>query len=110
MLEACELSKSYGSNPALDALNLKIEPGEIFCLLGANGAGKTTTIHLFLNFIAASSGSARIGGYDVCKETDQARRLVAYLPEQVALYPRLTGIENLDYFSRLSGHSYPKNY
>ena len=109
MLEACELSKSYGPNRALDTLNLKVEPGEIFCLLGANGAGKTTTIHLFLNFIAASSGCARIGGYDVSRDTDQARRLVAYLPEQVALYPRLSGIENLDYFSRLSGHFYPKN-
>ena len=109
MLEACDLSKSYGSNCALDALNLRIAPGEIFCLLGANGAGKTTTIHLFLNFIAASSGSARIGGFDVSRDTDQARRLVAYLPEQVALYPRLSGIENLDYFSRLSGHRYAKN-
>jgi ABC-2 type transport system ATP-binding protein len=92
----------------LDTLNLKVEPGEIFCLLGANGAGKTTTLHLFLNFITASTGVARIGGYDVSRNSDQARRLVAYLPEQVALYPRLSGIENLDYFSRLSGHCYPK--
>ena len=52
MLEAIDLSKVYDSGPpALDSLNLKIEPGEIFCLLGANGAGKTTTINLFLNFI-----------------------------------------------------------
>jgi len=108
MLEACELSKSYGSNRALDALNLHVVPGEIFCLLGANGAGKTTTIHLFLNFITASSGVAKIGGFDVSRDTGQARQLVAYLPENVALYPRLSGVENLDYFSRLSGQRYSK--
>ncbi len=57
MLEAIDLSKVYDSGPAaLDSLNLKIEPGEIFCLLGANGAGKTTTINLFLNFIEPSGG------------------------------------------------------
>jgi len=108
MLEACELSKNYGATRALDALNLKVEPGEIFCLLGANGAGKTTTIHLFLNFISPSSGIARINGVDVARKTDQSRCLIAYLPEQVALYPRLSGIENLDYFSRLSSHRYNK--
>jgi ABC-2 type transport system ATP-binding protein len=108
MLEACELSKSYGSNRALDALNLHVAPGEIFCLLGANGAGKTTTIHLFLNFITACSGVAKIGGFDVSRDTEQARHLVAYLPENVALYPRLSGVENLDYFSRLSGQRYTK--
>ncbi|MCX7099929.1 MAG: ABC transporter ATP-binding protein [Methylobacter sp.] len=64
---------------------------------------------MFLNFIAATSGSARIGGFDVSRDTEQARQLVAYLPEQVALYPRLSGIENLDYFSRLSGNCYSKN-
>ncbi|CAD6878848.1 ABC transporter, ATP-binding protein [Methylomonas albis] len=108
MLEACELSKAYGANLALNALNLRVAPGEIFCLLGANGAGKTTTIHLFLNFIAPSVGVARIGGFDVSRDTGQARQMVAYLPENVALYPRLSGVENLDYFSRLSGHRYAK--
>jgi len=58
MLEAIELSKKYDSGPpALDSLNLKVESGEIFCLLGANGAGKTTTINLFLNFIQPSIGN-----------------------------------------------------
>ncbi|MBA2379756.1 MAG: ATP-binding cassette domain-containing protein [Blastocatellia bacterium] len=51
MLKAVELSKSYNGTVALDSLNLNIEPGEIYCLLGANGAGKTTTINLFLNFV-----------------------------------------------------------
>ncbi|MBL8187251.1 MAG: ATP-binding cassette domain-containing protein, partial [Acidobacteria bacterium] len=65
MLEAVNLSKHYNGNAALDALNLKIEPGEVFCLLGANGAGKTTTINLFLNFIEPTSGTAKINNLDV---------------------------------------------
>ncbi|WGS85392.1 ABC transporter ATP-binding protein [Methylomonas sp. UP202] len=108
MIEARELTKHYGAIRALDALNLQVAPGEIFCLLGANGAGKTTTIHLFLDFIKPSTGVARIAGLEVRQSADQVRRLVAYLPENVALYPRLSGLENLDYFSRLSGHRHGK--
>ena len=106
MLQATNLTKCYGDVLALDALNLHIPAGEIFCLLGANGAGKTTTINLFLNFITPTSGAARIGNIDVVENPMQARRLVAYLPEQVMLYPRLTAIETLDYFSRLAGFHY----
>ena len=67
MLEAVDLSKRYGPTVALERLNLAIEPGDVFCLLGANGAGKTTTINLFLNFIDPSGGTARINGLDVTK-------------------------------------------
>lgn len=103
MLEAINLSKSYNGTVALHPLNLKIEPGEIFCLLGANGAGKTTTINLFLNFIQPSSGSALIGGVDVVKQPLDSKRLLAYIPEQVMLYKNLTGLENLEYFTSLAG-------
>jgi ABC-2 type transport system ATP-binding protein len=106
MLEAEHLTKRYHGVLALDDLTLSVQPGEIFCLLGANGAGKTTTINLFLNFIQPTSGKARVGGLDVTQHPQEARRLIAYLPEQVMLYPRLTGMENLDYFSQLSGHRY----
>ncbi|MGH8549728.1 MAG: ABC transporter ATP-binding protein [Methylococcales bacterium] len=106
MIEATNLSKRYGDSLALDSLNLKVQAGEIFCLLGANGAGKTTTINLFLNFIAPTSGTARVNGYDAVANTREVRRLVAYLPEQVTLYPKLTGLENLDYFCRLAGQRY----
>jgi ABC-2 type transport system ATP-binding protein len=68
MLEAIKLSKRYNGATALDSLDLKIEPGEVFCLLGANGAGKTTTINLFLNFIDPTAGTAMIKGLDVTKE------------------------------------------
>jgi ABC-2 type transport system ATP-binding protein len=104
MLEAVDLTKSYNGTVALDHLNLKIEPGEVFCLLGANGAGKTTTINLFLNFVAPTAGTARIKGKDVVREPLETKRHVAYIPEQVMLYRNLSGLENLEYFSALAGH------
>lgn len=103
MLEALNLTKRYNGNVALDSLNLRIQPGEVFCLLGSNGAGKTTTINLFLNFIEATSGSARIKGLDVREHPQTTKRYVAYIPEQVMLYRNLTGLENLEYFTALSG-------
>ncbi len=103
MLEAIGLSKSYDGTVALDALDLTIGPGEVFCLLGANGAGKTTTINLFLNFVPPTSGVARIDGLDVTKQPLETKRMLAYIPEQVMLYKNLTGMENLDYFAALSG-------
>ncbi|AMV37526.1 ABC transporter ATP-binding protein [Planctomyces sp. SH-PL62] len=103
MLEAVGLSKSYNGTVALEALDLKIEPGEVFCLLGANGAGKTTTINLFLNFVPRTSGVARINGLDVAENPLETKRFLAYIPEQVMLYGNLSGVENLDYFAALSG-------
>ncbi|MBK9170193.1 MAG: ABC transporter ATP-binding protein [Bryobacterales bacterium] len=108
MLEAIDLSKSYNGSTALDSLNLKIEPGEIFCLLGANGAGKTTTINLFLNFIEPSSGTVRINGLDVTREPLATKKFLAYIPEQVNLYRNLTGVENLEYFTALAGGKYSR--
>jgi ABC-2 type transport system ATP-binding protein len=105
LLEASNLSKSYDGAVALDGLDLAIEPGEVFCLLGANGAGKTTTIHLFLGFIEPSGGSARIKGVDVRERPLETKRWIAYVPEQVQLYRNLSGIENLAYFTALAnGH------
>ncbi len=75
MLEAINLSKVYDGGPAaLDGLNLRVEPGEICCLLGANGAGKTTTINLFLNFIEPSGGTAKIKGLDVTQESLETKK------------------------------------
>jgi ABC-2 type transport system ATP-binding protein len=108
VLEAVDLTKKYGSQVALDRLNLTIAPGEVFCLLGANGAGKTTTINLFLNFIDPSGGTARINGLDVTEQPLESKRFVAYIPEQVMLYRNLTGLENLEYFTALAGHEYPR--
>lgn len=109
MLEAISLTKRYGAHTALDSLTLQIAPGDIYCLLGANGAGKTTTINLFLNFIEPSAGVARINGIDVTAEPLRTKQELAYIPEQVNLYPMLSGLENLRYFSALAmGRELPR--
>jgi ABC-2 type transport system ATP-binding protein len=102
MLEARSLSKRYGSTLALDSLNLTVAPGEVFCLLGPNGAGKTTTVNLFLDFISPSAGQALVCGIEAAREPQRARRALAYIPETVTLYPALSGVENLGYFSTLA--------
>lgn len=104
MLEAVDLKKSYGDHEALKGLNLTINGGDIYCLLGANGAGKTTTINLFLNFIDATGGSAKVNGIEVAEDPIETKKYLAYIPEQVMLYPNLTGLENIEYFARLGGH------
>lgn len=106
MLKAINLSKSYNETTALDSVSFEVNPGDIFCLLGANGAGKTTTINLFLNFIAPTSGQALIGDKDVVKEPLETKKLLTYIPENLTLYPNLSGVENLDYFAGLSGKKY----
>jgi ABC-2 type transport system ATP-binding protein len=110
MLQAIGLSKQYGAQTALHALDLDIRPGEIYALLGANGAGKTTTINLFLNFIAPSAGEAKVAGLDVTREPLASKQHLAYIPEQVMLYGVLSGLENLEYFSALAlGHRLPRS-
>ncbi|TKT89460.1 ABC transporter ATP-binding protein [Dyadobacter frigoris] len=106
MLEAKNLTKKYGSHTALNNLNLTIKEGEIFALLGQNGAGKTTTINLFLGFIEPTAGSASINGISVAEHPQEIKKYLAYIPETVMLYPNLTGLENLKYFSSLAGFDY----
>jgi ABC-2 type transport system ATP-binding protein len=105
MLEAISLRKEYDGHVALKGLNLKIEKGEIFCLLGANGAGKSTTINLFLDFIKPTSGQALVDGLNAREHPIETKKVLAYIPEIVMLYRNLTGLENLRYFSGLAGHS-----
>lgn len=103
MLEAVGLKKKYGQLVALKGLDLEVEAGEVFCLLGANGAGKTTTIQLFLGFVEPTSGKAKIAGKDVQRHPLETKRSIAYIPENVMLYPNLTGVENLGFFTTLAG-------
>ena len=108
MLIAENLTKQFGTHTALNNLNLEIKKGDIYCLLGSNGAGKSTTINIFLGFIPASSGRALIDGNEVTVNNHATRDLVAYIPEVVNLYGTLTGMENLEFFSGLSGYNYSK--
>lgn len=106
MLQAISLSKNYQSHQALNQLDLTVNKGEVFCLLGQNGAGKTTTINLFLGFILPSSGKILIDGEEISATSDRRRKHIAYIPEVVMLYGNLTALENLDYFSKLAGFNY----
>jgi ABC-2 type transport system ATP-binding protein len=106
MIEAKQLSKSYGGQIALQALDMNIKEGEIFALLGQNGAGKTTTINCFLGFVEPTSGEALIHGVSVSSNPLISKQYLAYIPETVMLYPNLSGIENLAFFSSLAGQNY----
>ncbi|MEM6801021.1 MAG: ATP-binding cassette domain-containing protein [Bacteroidota bacterium] len=108
MLEAIGLSKKYDGQDALLDLNLSVEAGEIYCLLGQNGAGKTTTINLFLGLIKPSSGKALIDGHEVGKDA-ASTQMIAYIPEVVQLYGNMSGLENLDFFSRIAGYKLEKS-
>jgi ABC-2 type transport system ATP-binding protein len=104
MLETKNLTKEYEDGLlALDHLDLKIEPGEIFCMFGANGAGKTTAINLILGFIPPTEGTALIEGIDVVKEPLKSKDFVSFVSENVMLYGNFTAYQNVDYFSRLAG-------
>jgi len=109
MLEAKSLTKKYGDFTALDGLDLRVNGGDIYCLLGANGAGKSTTINLFLDFIAPTSGQACIHGLNVREKGAATKPYLAYIPENLMLYPNLSGRENLDYFCGLAGKKLRKD-
>ncbi|RDY61670.1 ABC transporter ATP-binding protein [Flagellimonas nanhaiensis] len=106
MINTNNLTKQYGDHIALDRLNLNIEQGEIYCLLGANGAGKTTTINLLLGFIQPTSGSAFINQLNVQENQKKSKRFLAYIPENLMLYPTLSAVENLRYFSGIGGKEF----
>jgi len=99
-LEAVDLTKRYEDGVlALDHVSFAVQPGQIFAMLGGNGAGKTTTINLFLNLLDPTSGEARINGIVSHKEPLEAKKHVAFVSENVMLYPNFTAIQNLDFFA-----------
>lgn len=102
MILTNNLTKNYGDFKAVENLNLQVKAGEILCLLGANGAGKSTTINMLLNFIHPTSGIAKINGLNVVKNPIKTKKFLTYIPENLMLYPSLTAVENLDYFTKLS--------
>lgn len=109
MIITNNLTKKYGDFTALDKLELSVKEGDIYCLLGANGAGKTTTINLLLGFIEPTSGSAFINQLNVQENSLETKQFLAYIPENLMLYPSLSALENLDYFSGIAGKSLDKN-
>ncbi|WP_240500152.1 ABC transporter ATP-binding protein [Sphingomonas montana] len=98
-----DLMLAYGAQRVLDGLSLRVPAGSITALLGGNGAGKSTTLSALLGFTRTQSGTIAVCGIDPAADPDGARRRIAYLPENVALYEHLTAVENADYLLALSG-------
>jgi len=106
MITTKNITKSFGNYTVINDLSFDVKEGEILCLLGANGAGKSTTINILLNFMHPNKGIAKINGLDVVKNPIKTKKFLTYIPENLMLYPTLSAIENLDYFTKLSGQKF----
>jgi ABC-2 type transport system ATP-binding protein len=103
MIDLQDVTKTYGNKVAVKSLSLRIEPGELFALLGPNGAGKTTTIKMMCGLLFPTSGTVRVGGYDVQADGDRARQMLSYVPDMPYLYEKLTGREFLQFIADMYG-------
>jgi ABC-2 type transport system ATP-binding protein len=103
LIETENLTRKFGGTVAVDGLTLQVDEGEVFGFLGPNGAGKTTTVRMLCCLISKTSGSAKIGGYDIGNQDDavKIRKIVGLVPDNVGLYESLTAYENLDYYGKL---------
>lgn len=106
MIKIENLTKSFGPYKAVDNLTLNVEPGEIFGFLGPNGAGKTTTVKILSGIMAPTSGRVLVGGHDLQIEPLKAKRLMAYIPDEPFVYPKLTGYEFLRFIGDLYSVSF----
>ena len=107
-INAIDLVKQYKNLTAVDKLNLEIQQGELFSLLGVNGAGKTTVIKMLSCLTKPSSGDAIVGGYSVTNEAEQVKRLIGVSPQETALAPNLSVKENLEMICGIYGFSKEK--
>jgi ABC-2 type transport system ATP-binding protein len=105
MIEVRELTKRFSRHVAVDQISFSVGKGEIVGFLGPNGAGKTTTMRMLTGYLPPSSGSIKISGHDVFRESIQARRKIGYMPENVPLYDDMRVREYLKYRARLKGLS-----
>jgi ABC-2 type transport system ATP-binding protein len=105
MIEVERLTKHYGPVTAIRDVSFSVAPGHIVGFLGPNGAGKSTTMRILSCFMPASSGSARVAGHDVFRESLEVRRRIGYLPESVPLYPEMRVAPYLDFVAEVKGVS-----
>jgi ABC-2 type transport system ATP-binding protein len=96
-----ELSRDFKDNRAVNALNLDIQTGELFGLVGPDGAGKTTTLRLLAGLLFISEGSATIAGYDLATQPEAIKKKIGYMAQEFSLYAKLSVIENLTFFAEL---------
>lgn len=102
IIETHNLTKSYGSQVAVNDLTFAIEEGEIFGFLGPNGSGKTTTLLMLLGLTEPTKGWARVSDFDPTKEAIKVKRIVGYIPENIGFYDDMDAIENLLFIARLN--------
>lgn len=107
MIQVENLTKKYGNHVAVDHLSFQIDRGRIYGFLGPNGAGKSTTMNMMTGYIAATSGTVKINGYDILKEPENAKKSIGYLPELPPVYPDMTVYEYLSFVAELK--KVPKN-
>lgn len=100
-IEVKNLTKKFGDFTAVDDLSLTVKEGEIFGFLGPNGAGKSTTIRMLCTLAQPTSGSAKVAGYDLIKDSDKVRENIGLVAEKMIMYDRLTAAENLRFFGKL---------
>ena len=100
-IELNNLTKKFGDFTAVDDLSLTVKKGEIFGFLGPNGAGKSTTIRMLCTLAQPTSGSAKVAGYDVVKDSEKVRENIGLVAEKMIMYDRLTAAENLRFFGKL---------
>lgn len=97
------LTKKFGSFIAVDDVSFEVEQGQIFGFLGANGAGKSTTIKMLCGLLSSTSGTARVGGYDINRQVEQIKRNIGYMSQKFSLYEDLTVEENINFFGGVYG-------
>jgi ABC-2 type transport system ATP-binding protein len=102
-IEARELTKRFGKIVAVDGIDLDVEPGAIFALIGPDGAGKTTAIRLLAGVMKPTSGVARVSGYDTRRQAEGLRLQVGYMAQRFSLYGDLSVRENLEFYADLFG-------
>ena len=103
MIEVEHLTKSYGRGNAVSDISFKVNKGEIVGFLGPNGAGKTTTMRIITGYLPATSGAARVAGFDVAEQSMEVRKRIGYLPEVPPLYPEMSVRDYLEFIARIKG-------
>src|SRR5512140_2202293 len=103
LIQASHMRKSFGDLVAVDDVSLFVQPGEIYGLVGADGAGKTTTLRLLVGALKADAGAINICGYDIDRQTEQARSQFGYLSQRFSMYEDLTVLENIRFFAEVRG-------
>ncbi|HEX9333900.1 MAG TPA: ABC transporter ATP-binding protein [Anaerolineales bacterium] len=103
LVQANNISKSFGDTRAVDDVSLQIRAGEVYGLVGADGAGKTTTMRLLVGALQADAGDVNICGFDIAKHVENARSQIGYLSQRFSLYEDLTVLENIRFFAEVRG-------